>query len=145
MMSHEEIRELLPLAAANVLSAEEDAAVREHVGECHSCRAELDQFALIVGECARLPTELPPPWLAQKTVAVVRSRLEADRERHWEIVRGVVLGGVSWSASLAGCWCIHQITGFGWLPIAIACAAFSAVSALCAVWIVKSDLAFERS
>jgi len=43
-MTHDELKELLPLAALERLEPEEIAALREHLGGCAECDAELREF-----------------------------------------------------------------------------------------------------
>jgi hypothetical protein len=44
MSDHQKIRDLLPLAAAEVLSENEERFLAEHLRECGSCAQQLEEY-----------------------------------------------------------------------------------------------------
>lgn len=74
-MNHEQVRELLPDFALNLLDPDEATAVREHVASCAECRTELQDY-LQAGEALSLsaPDVPAPEGLAARIAAGVRSR-----------------------------------------------------------------------
>ncbi|MEP7199063.1 MAG: anti-sigma factor [Chloroflexota bacterium] len=73
-MTHEELLELIPLAAIDALSAAERAAVRAHVATCSSCADRLAEYARVAAALlASAPTAIPPPSVE----ANLRARIQA--------------------------------------------------------------------
>ncbi|HUA36714.1 MAG TPA: anti-sigma factor [Candidatus Binataceae bacterium] len=69
-MEHEEIKNLLPLAALDRLDADEQRLLDEHLGECAECSAELREFR---ETAAALATALEAPAVEDR----IWNRLEA--------------------------------------------------------------------
>lgn len=74
MNQHDDIRDLLTLAAAGALDATEQRQVEEHLRQCAGCRAELESWQRLTGALQALPTPQAPTGLVERT----RSRLESQ-------------------------------------------------------------------
>jgi len=74
MNQHDDIRDLLTLAAAGALDAAEQRQVEEHLRQCPGCRAELESWQRLTGALEALPTPQAPPGLVERT----RGRLESQ-------------------------------------------------------------------
>lgn len=72
MKDHDEIRRMLAALAGGDLSAADQTFVEQHLVNCPSCRAELDQLRQVVQVIRATPDEEPPPWLATRIMALVR-------------------------------------------------------------------------
>ncbi|HUJ30445.1 MAG TPA: zf-HC2 domain-containing protein [Candidatus Acidoferrum sp.] len=88
MSEHDEIRELLALAAAGGLSADEEERVARHLRSCTACSKEMDSWQSIASQLRRLPTPQPSANLVQRTRAAVEARLAEEAESRWQ--RGVM-------------------------------------------------------
>ena len=123
-MNHDELRELLPLAAAGVLSSGDDAALTEHVRSCAACAEELKRCQQLMPQLTtqlrNLPAPPTPAWLAQRTVQRVKQRREAMEERRFNQRVLVFLVLFSWvtavAASLASWPVAREVAGIGLLP-----------------------------
>jgi hypothetical protein len=142
MSEHDNVRELLALAAAGALTAAEEKQVAEHVRSCVSCSKELDAWRTIATELRRLPTPQPSSWLLQATLARAEAKLADEAEHVWNrqvIIFVVTLAWLltiaSWPVfdfvspyfgSLLGPQFVHTWIGFaaftalGWLAGAVA-------------------------
>jgi anti-sigma factor RsiW len=74
MNQHDDIRDLLTLAAAGALDAAEQRQVEEHLRQCADCRAELDSWQRLTGALEALPTPQAPLGLVERS----RGRLESQ-------------------------------------------------------------------
>ena len=78
MSEHDEIRNLLSLAAAGALEEAEEQRVAVHAARCPECAAELESWQALAGGLRRLPTPQAPAAL----VARVRARARAALATH---------------------------------------------------------------
>ena len=111
MNNHDELRDLLPLAAAGVLSEEEAGAVRRHIAQCASCARELESWERIAPDLTRLPSPTVPPWLAQRTINRIRQSREAAHERRWNNLVFAFLIAFSWALPIASWPIANLVTG----------------------------------
>lgn len=75
--------EMVAASALHSLDAEEEAALREHVRSCESCRRMMDDLAGVAAELASVPDGQPadlPPALWDRIVAEI-AETEPDRPR----------------------------------------------------------------
>lgn len=78
MSEHEEIQNLLSLAAAGVLEEAEEQRVAAHAARCAECAAELEGWQALAGGLRRLPTPQAPAALVER----VRVRAAAELAAH---------------------------------------------------------------
>ena len=86
MHDHEEIRELLTLAAAGALSGDEQKQVEEHLRSCPGCKAEFAAWGLLTGALEQMPTPQAPMGLVERTRLRLEKQAELAAERrqqHW--------------------------------------------------------------
>jgi anti-sigma factor RsiW len=109
---HEEIRELLALAAANALSEDEARAVQDHLRSCEGCAAELQQWSALGKSLRRLPTPQAPAHVVERTRMQMRFALEergARRSEQWSVALVLVF---AWAVTIAG-WPVMRFLSDG--------------------------------
>jgi len=83
MNEHNDIRELLALAAAGALDADEQGHVEEHLRQCETCRAEFAGWLRLTGTLQDLPTPQARPALLKETMrALSDAARAAEQQRH---------------------------------------------------------------
>jgi len=68
------IKEMLPALFEGILSADETAAVQEHLTTCKPCRAALDDLKKTMHLLQHLDEVDPPPWFAQRVMGKIREK-----------------------------------------------------------------------
>ncbi len=81
MHDHDEIRDLLTLAASGVLSAGEQQQVQEHLNQCSQCRAEFAGWSRLVGALEEIPTPQAPLGLVERTRRALEKQAAISAER----------------------------------------------------------------
>ncbi|HVA72522.1 MAG TPA: zf-HC2 domain-containing protein [Candidatus Limnocylindrales bacterium] len=116
MTAHDEIRELLSLAAAGALSADEDRRLAVHLRSCSACAAELASWQAIGVELRRILTPQAPAALVVRTIAHAQMRFaeESDRRSERRVLALVIV--FSW-AFVAVSWPVAQLLGHGWMSL----------------------------
>ena len=116
MTEHDEIRELLSLAAAGALNAKEDQRVSAHLRACPVCAAELASWQAIGAGLRRLPTPQASAALVARTIARAQMRFaeESDRRSERKVFALVIV--FSW-VFVALSWPLAQLLGHGWLSL----------------------------
>jgi anti-sigma factor RsiW len=105
---HESVRELLTLAAAGVLSAEEHRRVEQHAATCDLCRRELEGWQTYSRELGRLPAPAVPAHLAERTRTRIVNARKATAEHRWSGVVLTVLALYAWTIALVS-WVVWRI------------------------------------
>ena len=100
MNQHDQIRDLLALAAAQVLDGAEQARVEAHVRECAECAAELASMRGIAGALGNLPAPQPSLGLAARTRLRVASEMAARAERRRHHLVTTLLSCFGWAVML---------------------------------------------
>lgn len=110
---HDAVREFLPLAAAGVLDAAEEARLTAHIRLCPDCDANLGAWQQLGAGLRRIPTPRASSALIERTIALTQSRLtqESDRRSERRIVTLVLI--FSW-AFVAISWPLAQLLAHGW-------------------------------
>lgn len=116
MSEHESIRELLALAAAGVLSTEEERRVRNHASACEQCAADLQAWGRLSQALERMPVPQGPPGLAERTCSRVLDELAAAAERRWDDAVLAFLTLFAWTVGLAG-WAVVRLFNRGLLVV----------------------------
>jgi anti-sigma factor RsiW len=101
MSEHETVRDLLPLAAAGVLDAEEQSRVEAHLNGCPVCRDELTTWNLYAGGLRELPRVEVPPYLLERTRTRILQGRAAQSEDRQSPAFLVFLALLGWSVNLA--------------------------------------------
>ncbi|HEU5001950.1 MAG TPA: anti-sigma factor [Actinomycetota bacterium] len=77
-MTHDELRELVPVYALDALDAAEELEVRRHVETCDACRATLEDTQVASGALALAASPVaPPPALRDRVLQAARSSPQA--------------------------------------------------------------------
>lgn len=116
MSEHDQIRELLALAAAGALDADEESRLAAHLRSCAACAAELNSFQEMGAVLRRLPTPQAPATLVARTISAAQSRLAEESTRRSErklIVLAVVFSWVFVALS----WPLAQFAARGWTSL----------------------------
>ena len=119
-MDHEELKELLPGAALDILAEAERRQVLAHVRECAECAATLEEYRAATGELALLLPEAPMSDIGRASVRrrlLARARSGDHRRPGREWRRG--WAGWAVAAGLAGVLlmhhAVHRPLDYGWL------------------------------
>ncbi len=134
MSGHEEIRELLALAAAGALEENEQRVVEQHLARCEECSQEREAWAALTASLRRLPTPHPRAEVVERARALMVQRLAAETERRWDYRLLVFAVLFAWTITLAG-WPIARLLTGGaaaWLDVSFrqAWLGFAAYTAL---------------
>jgi anti-sigma factor RsiW len=116
MNEHDEIRELLSLAAAGALDAKDESRVAAHANSCGDCARELQTWQEIQAGMRRIPTPQVPPALFARTIALARAGIAEESERRFErrlLAVGVILSWVLTALS----WPLAQLLAKGWMAV----------------------------
>ena len=119
MSEHDAIRELLALAASDMLDAGEQQRVERHLAACAACAAELEGWRALTARLRRLPTPQPPAGLVERTRVRMEAQLSAESERRWNQRVMVFLVLFAWTITLAS-WPIVRLFSSGvasWLDL----------------------------
>jgi len=108
MNGHDQIRELMALAAAGALDAAGQAQVERHCAECRECAAALAEWNTIGLALRRLPTPQPSAEVVARARTAAVGALEAARHRREGAITFIFLGLFAWSFTLAG-WLIFVL------------------------------------
>lgn len=114
MNQHDDIRDLLTLAAAGALDAAEQRRVEEHLRLCAACRAELESWQRLTGALEELPTPQAPMGLVERTRRQLEAQVsvQAERKRKHTLLFWLTVFGwastlltwplLQWGSSFAG-------------------------------------------
>jgi anti-sigma factor RsiW len=109
MKEHTEIRGLLNLSAAGALSDAEQQQLKQHLAQCESCRAELEEWGRLAAAIRAIPAACAPPGLAFRT----RRFLEAQMAARQEIRKKQLLFGLlvlfSWAMTILNWFCLRLL------------------------------------
>ena len=101
MNEHDKIRELLALAAAEVLTSAEEKQVAEHVRTCIACSNQLEAWQPIASELRRLPTPQPSSWLIHATLARAQAKITEQAEHDWNRRVMIFVVAFAWLLTIA--------------------------------------------
>jgi anti-sigma factor RsiW len=110
MNQHDDIRDLLSLAAAGALDAAEQRQVEEHLRQCAGCRAELESWQRLTGALEALPTPQAPVGLVERTCRQLEQQVALQAERRWKRTLLVWLTLLGWASTLLT-WPLFQFFG----------------------------------
>jgi hypothetical protein len=113
---HNKIREMVALAAADALEANESELVMQHVRTCQQCSIEMEQWQQLSRAVRQLPTPQPSPNLVQRTYARAEARIIDEREHAWNRRVMISLVLFAWALSLTS-WPIVRLVSGGFLGL----------------------------
>ena len=92
MSEHGEIQQLLPLAAAGALSAEEQRRVDNHTATCELCAAELSGWQTLTKTLEEAPPPAVPEGLLERTRnRVLMVRAARNEQRMSDVILAVLM------------------------------------------------------
>jgi Putative zinc-finger len=100
MSEHDEVRELLSLAAAGALDSGEEERVTLHIRSCALCSSALDDWRLIAGGLRRLPTPQPSRGVVERARAMAEVRFGQESEHRWNRNVMIFLVAFAWVLTL---------------------------------------------
>jgi len=105
------VTELLALAAAGALGAEEAARVEEHVRECAACAAEAAEWRRLAEGLGRMPSPRPSRALVAHTAEAVEERLAERSERAWNRAALGFAVAFAWTMAVVSWLLLDLLTG----------------------------------
>ena len=111
MTEHDEIRELLALAAAGALDADEEEFVLNHAGSCEACSTELESWQLMTAGLRRLPTPQASAALIQRTRAMAEARIEEEAEARWQRNILIFVMAFAWVLTIVSWPLVRLVSG----------------------------------
>lgn len=137
MNGHTEIRDLLALAAAGALDANEQRRVQEHLRDCADCRTEFDAWCQITGALRELPTPTAPAGLVERTRRLLANQSAARTERRWNKLMMACLIMFGWALTLLS-WPVLLLLGnklVEWLNVPFTNLALAWIVYTVAAWV----------
>jgi anti-sigma factor RsiW len=111
MSGHDEIRELLTLAAAGALDSAEQERVADHVRSCDACLKEIEAWQDITTELRHLPTPQPPAELVARTRLLAEASLIEQGEYRWQSRVMALVIVFSWLLTIASWPVVRLLSG----------------------------------
>jgi anti-sigma factor RsiW len=108
MSNHNDIHDLLPLAAAGALDPAAQRQVEEHLSQCSDCRAELASWQRLTGALEALPTPQAPLGLVERTRRHLESQAVARAEYRRKRTLLFVLAVFAWMFTWLS-WLLFQM------------------------------------
>lgn len=115
MSEHEQVRGLIPLAAAGTLDAAEQARVEVHVQGCEECTREFETWRAYAQGLREMPDVVAPAWLAERTLARMRAQSTALEDRMWSGAAVFGLAAFGWATSVAGWFVVREFAPVGFI------------------------------
>jgi hypothetical protein len=112
MSEHDEVGELLSLAAAGALDSSEEERVTRHIRSCALCSSALDDWRLIAGGLRRLPTPQPSRGMVERARAMAEIRFGEEAERRWNRNVMIFLVAFAWVLTLLS-WPLVRLVSDG--------------------------------
>ena len=111
MSEHEAMRNLLALAAAGGLEADQQRRLDEHARDCPECRRELEMWSAYSQGLRRLPQPAVPAQLLERTRARVLQDRAAAADRRWNDLMLAALALFAWTVGLSFWFLVRVFTG----------------------------------
>jgi hypothetical protein len=112
MSEHDEVRELMSLAAAGALDSAEEERVMRHIRSCALCSSALEDWRLIVGGLRRLPTPQPSRGVVERARAMAEIKLGEEAEHRWNRNVMIFLVAFAWVLTLLS-WPVVRLASEG--------------------------------
>jgi anti-sigma factor RsiW len=107
---HNEIRDLLTLAAAGALTGEDQKQVEEHLRQCAGCHAEFAAWSALTGALEQMPTPQAPVGLVERTRRELEKQAAIIAERRQQRWLFFWLTVFAWATTLLS-WPLFQFFG----------------------------------
>jgi anti-sigma factor RsiW len=107
---HDEIRDLLTLAAAGALTGKEQKRVEEHMLHCPGCQAEFAHWSRLTGALEELPTPQAPMGLVERTRKTLEKQAALSAERRQQRWLFFWLTVFAWATTLLT-WPLFEFFG----------------------------------
>ncbi|MGH9774156.1 MAG: zf-HC2 domain-containing protein [Candidatus Acidiferrales bacterium] len=117
MSEHDEVREMLALAAAGALVRAEEARLTAHLAACAECSVELEKWQMLAGGLKRLPTPQPSAATLERARTMAERQFAAEAETRWNRKMLIFLMLFAWALTVAS-WPVVRLFGrgmLGWL------------------------------
>ncbi len=111
MKEHDEIRELLTLAAAGALAESDALRVARHADECPACAAEIDTWQALALGLKRLPIAQPSARLLEITRTRVAQQFAERSQRRWDQGVMILVLVFAWLFAAAGWMVLRFLSG----------------------------------
>lgn len=111
MTGHDSIRELLSLAAAGLLTVEEERQLENHLAGCEDCARQLAIWRLLAAEAARAEAPAIPAGLAARTHQRLAAVEGARQERRWSDAILAFLVLFTWTVGALTWFVVRLIAG----------------------------------
>jgi len=105
------VTELLSLAAAGALDAQEQAQVAAHLGECEACAGEAAAWRRVAAGLGQLSAARPSRAVVARTVEAVEALLAERAERAWNRAALGFLVAFAWTLALLSWVVIDLVAG----------------------------------
>jgi predicted anti-sigma-YlaC factor YlaD len=96
MKRHNEIRELLGLAAAGILDPEEQQLIQDHLMHCDACRKDYNDWMMLAKALRELPTPQASPELLLRTRRLVQTHQQMAANNQGKLLFPCLLLAFSW-------------------------------------------------
>lgn len=106
------VTELLPLAAAGALAADESARVEAHLGACEACAREAAAWRGLAARLGQLPAPRPSRSLVARTREAAEARLAERAERLWNQAALGFLIAFGWTLAVLS-WFVFDLVAGG--------------------------------
>lgn len=116
MSEHDEIRELLALAASGALESEEEERVARHIRSCALCSEELEDWRRIASGLRRIPTPQAPRGLVERARARAEMKLAEEAEHRWNRRVMIFVIVFAWAITLMS-WPVFRLISNGFLSL----------------------------
>lgn len=116
MSEHEEIRNLLALAAAGALDAADEQRVMRHARTCSDCAREMESWGSLAAGLRAVPTPQPSAMLIQRTRALAEARLAEEADARWQRNVMIFVVAFGWVIAIAS-WPLVRLVSGGLLDL----------------------------
>ncbi|HKS82929.1 MAG TPA: hypothetical protein VJR23_15605 [Candidatus Acidoferrales bacterium] len=116
MSEHDDIRELLSLAASGALESVEEERVARHIRSCALCSEELEDWRRIASGLRRMPTPQAPRGLVERARARAEMKLAEEAERRWNRRVMIFVIAFAWAITLLS-WPVFRLASSGLLSL----------------------------
>ncbi|MGH9326149.1 MAG: anti-sigma factor family protein [Terriglobia bacterium] len=111
MTEHDEIRELLAMAVAGVLTRDEEDRIAAHLRRCSACSKEMEDWQSVADSLRRLPTPQPPARLLPVILARAEASLVEQAEESWNRRVMIFVIAFAWLVTVVSWPVVRLVSG----------------------------------